>query len=122
MSDRDTTLQDLKNTVIQFRDARDWKQFHNAKDLAEAGVVEAGELLELFLWKDKDTIASELSANPKFRSDVEDEIADILNFALLFADITGIDLADACRRKIVKNELKYPADKVRGSSKKYTEY
>ena len=79
-------------------------------------------MLELFLWKDKEAIAKELIADPKFRTSVEDEIADVLNFALLFADITGIDLAEACRRKVAKNELKYPADKVRGNSKKYTEY
>jgi dCTP diphosphatase len=122
MSDAKTTLQELKDLVARFRDERDWKQFHNAKDLAEAGVIEAGELLELFLWKDKETIARELKENPKFRSDVEDELADVLNFALLFADITGIDLAEACRNKVKKNNIKYPVEKVRGSPKKYTEY
>ena len=122
MSDKETTLQELKDLLAKFRDERDWKQFHNAKDLAEAGIVEAGELLELFLWKDKDAVTEALKNDAKFRSAVAEELADVLNFTLLFADITGIDLAEACKDKISKNHKKYPADKVRGSAKKYTEY
>lgn len=122
MSDKVTTIQDLKALVAKFRDERDWKKFHNPKDLAEAGIVEAGELLELFLWKDKHEVEKMLKEDPKFRAAVSEELADVLNFTLLFSDITGIDLAQACKDKIEKNNKKYPAEKVRGSAKKYTEY
>ncbi len=122
MSDKTTKIEELKELVAEFRDERDWKKFHNAKDLAEAGIVEAGELLELFLWKDTDEITEHLKSDERFREAVSDELADILNFTLLFADITGIDLSDACRNKVEKNRKKYPAEKVRGSAKKYTEY
>jgi NTP pyrophosphatase (non-canonical NTP hydrolase) len=95
-----------------FRDDRDWAQFHNAKDLALALSIEASELLELFLWKDADGADSEM---------VQEELADVLAFALLLCEKYDFDVTDIVMKKMLKNAEKYPADKSRGSSKKYNE-
>ncbi len=108
MSQFDTLLQALK----KFRDERDWEQFHNAKDLALAINVEAGELLELFLWK---------SAGEENRDKVKEELADIFSFALLLADKYDFDVEAIVEEKISANAKKYPVDKAKGTAKKYTE-
>jgi len=108
MQDIDTIVQELK----AFRDARDWEQFHNPKDLALAINVEAGELLELFLWKDAD------AAN---RDKVKEELADVLAYAFLLADKYGFDIKEILLEKIAANDKKYPVDKARGNAKKYDE-
>jgi NTP pyrophosphatase (non-canonical NTP hydrolase) len=95
-----------------FRDERDWTQFHNAKDLALALSIEAGELLETFLWKDAD------AADPE---KVKEELADVFSFALLMADKYGFNVEEIVLEKLRKNAEKYPADKARGNAKKYTE-
>jgi len=95
-----------------FRDERDWSQFHNAKDLAVALNIEAGELLEAFLWKEAD------AAN---REKVKEELADVFSFAFLLADKYGFDVEQIVMEKIRRNAEKYPADKSRGNAKKYTE-
>lgn len=102
----------LKAKIRQFRDDRDWAQFHNAKDLALALSIEAAELLELFLWKDA------ASADPK---KLREELADILMYALLLADHEGLDITEIIEEKIRQNNEKYPVEKARGSSKKYNE-
>lgn len=112
-------LEQLTAKLVAFRDARDWKQFHNPKDLATALSIEAAELQELFLWKNPDQI--DLS-DPAKKTEVEEEVADIAAYLLLLCNELDIDLEDALNRKIDLNAAKYPADKVRGSSKKYTEY
>lgn len=114
-----TTLDCLIQQLVAFRDARDWKQFHNPKDLAAALSIEAAELQELFLWKQPDALDLD-SLDKKER--IEEEVADIASFLLLLCNELEIDLADALQNKIGKNADKYPADKVRGSSKKYDEY
>jgi len=96
----------------QFRDDRDWKQFHNPKDLAVALSIEAGELLEAFLWK-----APEAADTEK----VKEELADVLAYALLLSDAYGFDVQQIVLEKIERNEAKYPIDKAKGSAKKYTE-
>ena len=96
----------------QFRDDRDWKQFHNPKDLAVALSIEAGELLEAFLWKAPE------AADPE---KVKEELADVLAYALLLSDAYGFDVQKIVLEKIERNEAKYPIDKARGSAKKYTE-
>lgn len=96
----------------QFRDDRDWKQFHNPKDLAMALSIEAGELLEAFLWK-----APEAADTEK----VKEELADVLAYALLLSDAYGFDVQKIVLEKIERNEAKYPVDKAKGSAKKYTE-
>ena len=95
-----------------FRDERDWTQFHNAKDLALALSIEAGELLEAFLWKEPD------AANPE---KVKEELADVFSFALLLADKYGFNVEEIVLEKLIKNAEKYPPEKARGNAKKYTE-
>ena len=103
-----------------FRDDRDWKQFHHPKDLAAAIAIEAGELQEQFLWKTNDEVAADLAA-PARRRAVVDEVADVLICTLLLADCLGIDIDRAVREKTAANAKKYPIEKARGRSDKYTE-
>ncbi len=104
--------EEIKQALINFRNERDWEQFHNPKDLALAINIEAGELLELFLWKNPD------EAN---RAKVKEELADILAYAFLLADKYGFDIKEMVMNKIKINGEKYPIDKSKGSSKKYNE-
>ncbi len=107
-----TDIKELTEKLIDFRDRRDWAQFHNPKDLAVALNIEAGELLEAFLWKDaKD-------ADPE---KVKEELADVLAYALLLADKYKFNVADIVTEKIKENERKYPVDKAKGTAKKYNE-
>lgn len=114
-----TYLQDLQNRLRQFAIDRDWEQFHAPKNLSMALAVEAGELMEHFQW-----LSEEQSENldQQQLETVGFEVADVFIFTVRLADRMGIDLADLVEKKIKLNEQKYPADKVRGSSKKYTEY
>lgn len=109
----------LIQRLLAFRDERDWQQFHNPKDLAAALSIEAAELQELFLWKSAEDLDLD---SPEKRERIEEEVADIASFLLLLCSEVGIDLEEAITRKIEKNASKYPADKVRGSSRKYNEY
>lgn len=102
----------------EFSEARDWDQFHDPKNLAEAIAIEAGELLQLFLWKTTDQ-SRDLS--PSEMKELEEEVADILIFLTYLADKFDIDLVDAAISKIDLNELKYPVEKAKGSSKKYSD-
>lgn len=102
----------LTKTLINFRNERDWEQFHNPKDLALALNVEAGELLELFLWKNAE------HANV---DKVKEELADVFAFALLLADKYGFDVNQIVLDKIKKNGEKYPVEKAKGTAKKYDE-
>jgi NTP pyrophosphatase (non-canonical NTP hydrolase) len=113
-----TSLEDLTAKVVAFRDARDWKQFHNPKDCALSLVLEATELLEIFQWKNGTEV--EAVAGERER-DVADELADVMYWALLIAHDRGIDLAKALDDKMTENEKKYPKGKAKGSSKKYSE-
>jgi NTP pyrophosphatase (non-canonical NTP hydrolase) len=110
----------LLELLRKFRDDRDWKQFHNPKDLAAAIAIEAGELQEHFLWKAKDEVAADLVA-PAKRQEVVDELADVLICALLLADCLGVDIDEAVRTKTAANARKYPVSKARGTARKYTE-
>jgi len=103
-------IKQLTDAVLRFRDARDWAQFHNAKDLAAGLSIEASELLECFLWKDAK------AADP---TKIKEEIADVLIYTLLLAHESKIDLADAVRAKLKRNSEKYPVDKAKGRSDKY---
>lgn len=108
---RDETIQ----RVIQFRDDRDWKQFHTPKDLAISMSLEAAELLELFQWSGTDLEC------PNQRGKLREELADVLSYCILMADVCGLDLDEIMNEKITKNEAKYPVEKARGSAAKYTE-
>lgn len=110
----------LLDLLRKFRDDRDWKQFHNPKDLAAAIAIEAGELQEHFLWKSKEEVATDLAA-PGKRQAVVDELADILICSLLLADCLGVDVDEAVRSKTRANAEKYPVSKARGTARKYTE-
>jgi NTP pyrophosphatase (non-canonical NTP hydrolase) len=109
----------LTEKVLAFRDERDWKQFHNSKDLALSLVLEATEVLEIFQWKqDMDAINA---VSRERQEDLADVLADVFIYTLLMANDLGIDLGEALKAKIDKNNAKYPVDKAKGSDKKYTE-
>lgn len=110
------TIEKLKKEFVKFRDERDWKKFHNPKDLAVSISLEASELLELFQWKSE----KEVSDVPKEK--IEEELADILLYCLSMSDILNIDIKKATLAKIGKNRKKYPLEKVKGKSHKYTFY
>jgi len=107
----------LEEALAEFAAERDWDQFHTPKNLALSLVGEVGELCELLQWKTEDDIASALS-KPEFRSDLSDEIADVLIYLVRLASVTGIDLNEAVTRKIEKNGDRYPAKEVRGRADK----
>jgi len=111
-------LRELQKKVIAFRDARDWKQFHNPKDVAISLLLEASELLEHFQWKNNEEASEHVS---KSREAVGDELADVLYWVLLLSHDLKIDVAKALKSKIKKNEQKYPVDKAKGRHQKYTE-
>ena len=115
-----STLRALMEEVVKFRDARDWKQFHNAKDLAIALSIESAELLELFLWQDADAVDHVTKSNTG-RQRLSEELADILIFVLYLSHESGIDLVQAVEQKLKINDAKYPVAKSYGVSKKYTE-
>jgi NTP pyrophosphatase (non-canonical NTP hydrolase) len=105
-------IKQITEALIKFRDERDWEQFHNPKDLAIAISAEAGELLELYLWKKSEEANIEK---------VKEELADIFSFAFLLADKYGLDVKEIVLEKIRVNGEKYPIDKAKGTAKKYNE-
>ena len=110
----------LTARLIEFRDARDWRQFHGLKNLMLSLNLEAAELLELAQWKD-DAAVEDAVRDPAWRARLAEECADVLLYLLLIAERAGIDLAQAASDKIDANAAKYPIDKARGNSRKYTE-
>lgn len=114
------TFEALEQEAITFRDARDWGQFHNPKDLALGLQIEAAELAELFLWKDTDASEAVLD-DPELRSRLEAEIADVQIYLLYLARAARFSIPEAVRRKLAVNAEKYPVEKARGSAAKYTE-
>jgi len=105
-------FKEIYDALIKFRNERDWEQFHNSKDLALAINVEAGELLELFLWKSADEVDPEK---------LKEELADVFAFAFLLANKHKLDVKEIVLDKIQKNAKKYPVHKARGTAKKYDE-
>lgn len=118
--DSEATLAELKAMVRKFCEERDWDQYHNAKDLAIGIITESAELLEHFRFKSHAEIDEMFTRTPK-REEIGDEMADILYFLLRLAQRYDIDLAYELKKKLDKNEKKYPVEKARGSNKKYTE-
>ena len=104
----------LLNDILKFRDDRNWKQFHNSKDLAISLQLEASELLENFQWK------SSTEAEEANREDIADELADVLMYGVLLADSMGFDLEEVIKKKLEKNKQKYPVSKAYGNKTKYT--
>ncbi|MCK5599096.1 nucleotide pyrophosphohydrolase [bacterium] len=119
-SDKDTTIQDLKQLVEKFRDERDWKQFHNPKDLAEAISIESGELLEHFLWKSQKDSETLLKVVDN-KKEIASELADIIIYCLSFSNVTDLDISRAIEKKLKQNSNKYPIEKSKGTAKKYKE-
>lgn len=111
-------LDALRDSLREFAAARDWEQFHSPKNLAMALSVEAAELVEIFQWL---TEAQSHELDDRARAAAEEEIADVLLYLVRIADRLGIDPLEAARRKIAENAKRYPADKSKGSSRKYTE-
>ena len=101
--------------VLKFRDDRNWKQFHNPKDLAISICLEAAELLEVFQWSADDVQCAEKTDK------IREELADVVNYCILMADACGLDLDEIVQEKIRKNAEKYPVEKAYGSKEKYTE-
>lgn len=107
--------QTILEKVLKFRDDRNWKQFHNPKDLAISLSLEASELLENFQWKSSE------EAVDKNLENIKDELADVLIYSILLADQINVDIEEMIVNKIEKNEKKYPVEKAYGSNKKYDE-
>ena len=112
-------INDLTKRIIAFRDARDWKQFHNLKDVALSLVLEATEVMEHFQWKSKEEIEKYIKTN---KAEIGEELADVLYWILLMSHDLKLDVLEALEKKILKNEEKYPVEKARGNAKKYTEF
>ena len=100
--------------VVNFRDARNWRQFHTPKDLAISMSLEASELLELFQWSGTDLHCEQN------REKLKEELADVLSYCILLADVCGFDLDEIMNEKVTKNEAKYPVEKAYGKADKYT--
>ncbi len=107
-----SNIEKLTDALVKFRDERDWEQFHNPKDLAIALNIEAGELLENYLWKTADEADVEK---------VKEELADVMAYALVIAKHYNFNVEEIVLDKIAKNALKYPTDKAKGNAKKYNE-
>ena len=118
--DGTSTIAKLRDLAVDFRDRRNWKQFHDLKNLAMGLSIEAAELQELFLWKSREEV-DEMLATDKGRALLMDEMADIMIFLLYLSDGAQIDLSTAVCEKIEKNGKKYPVEKSYGSNRKYTE-
>ena len=111
-------LSNLQKRVVAFRDARDWKQFHNPKDTAVSLLLEAAEFLEHYQWKSPNEIKQHLKKN---HIEISEELMDVLYWVLLISHDLKIDVQKEFERKMTQNEKKYPVKKAKGSHKKYTE-
>jgi NTP pyrophosphatase (non-canonical NTP hydrolase) len=116
MADETTTVADLRRAMAAFVTAREWDQFHSPKNLSMALAAEAAELMEHFLWIDNDASRA-VAHDPAQLEQVADELADISNAVFALCNSLGLDLSEAIRRKLVKNERKYPVEKCRGRYK-----
>lgn len=113
-------LDTIRRRLENFRDERDWRQFHTLKDLIISVNLEAAELLELTQWKSEDEL-TRLAEDPAFRERLREECADVFLYLLLVAGEAGFDLLQAASDKIDRNAVKYPVAQARGSARKYTE-
>ena len=107
--------QETIDMVLKFRDDRNWRQFHNPKDLAISVSLEASELLEIFQWSADDLVCENK------REKIKEELADVLNYCILMADACGLDLDEIIQAKVKRNSEKYPVELAFGNKAKYTE-
>lgn len=111
-------MEDVLKQILEFRDARDWKQFHTPKELAISISLEANELLECFQWKTPDEVEQFINSDEKVR--LEEEVADVAIYLMLLCEAAEIDLKDAIVGKLRKNNEKYPVEKSKGKHTKYS--
>ena len=112
------SIAELTAQIQTFVDARDWRKFHNAKDLAVAIAAEAGELMQHFVWQQEEQIERRLEKN---REEIASEIADVAILLFEFADNLGMNLGEVMQSKIAYNDIRYPVEKSRGNNLKYSE-
>ena len=111
---------ELTRRLVEFRDERDWRQFHSLKNLIMSAAMEAAEIMELTQWKDDEAVERAAQGDTQFRASLAEECADVFLYLLLICERAGIDLTEAAVAKIDLNARKYPADKAKGKSTKYT--
>ena len=121
LADATATIGEIKARVLAFARERDWEQFHAPKNLSMALAAEAGELMEHFLWDTPEASRTKVAEDAARRAKIEEDLADVVIYALEFANMTGIDVAAAIERKMTQNAAKYPVAKAKGRSAKYTE-
>lgn len=112
------SIAELTATIQKFVDAREWRKYHNAKDLAVAIAAEAGELMQHFVWQQEEQIEARLEDK---RAEIASEIADVAILLFEFADNLGLNLGEVMSEKIARNDVRYPVEKSRGNNLKYTE-
>ena len=120
LTDSATTVAELRERVMAFVRERDWEQVHAPKNMSMALSAEAAELMEHFLWATPEESRS-VASNPAKRAKIAEELADVVIYALEFANATGLDIAASIESKIAANARKYPVEKSKGRSAKYTE-
>ena len=120
LSDRTTTVAELRERILAFVRERDWEQFHAPKNLSMALAAESAELMEHFLWASPEESRA-VAVDPAKRAKIAEELADVVIYALEFANTTGLDVASSIEEKMAANARKYPVEKSRGRSAKYTE-
>lgn len=112
------SISELTAQIQEFVDAREWRKYHNAKDLAVAIAAEAGELMQHFVWQQEEQIEARLEKN---REEIASEIADVAILLFEFADNLGMNLGEVMQAKIARNDVRYPVEKSRGNNLKYSE-
>ena len=112
------SISELTTQIQDFVDAREWRKYHNAKDLAVAIAAEAGELMQHFVWQQEEQIEKRLEKN---REEIASEIADVAILLFEFADNLGMNLGEVMQAKIAHNDVRYPVEKSRGNNLKYSE-
>ena len=120
LTDSSACIAELKNRILAFARERDWEQFHAPKNLSMALAAEAAELMEHFLWASPEK-SREIANDPSKRRMIAEELADVVIYALEFANSTGLDVAGAIEDKMAANARKYPVEKARGRADKYNE-
>lgn len=111
-----STQEEIKDKINKFRDDRDWRQFHNEKDLAISISLKAAELMEIFQWRSSEEVI------PSQIERVKEELADVLMYSYMLADNLNLDINEIIEEKIIKNNTKYPISKSKGKKDKYTKY
>ena len=111
-----TSVAELKEAVAVFIEGRDWERYHTSKNLAMGIAIEAAEIMEHFQWMSIEE-GQELMRDASVRAEVADELADVLIYCLSFANQAGIDISDAVRGKLARNEERFPVEKYRGKGK-----